>query len=122
MPKFVPVVDTEKSRAEQERDSNFDKHRKFDNPHKVDRGWQQGNVGWGVLGEFGSSSKDNSAQVVKRAEGANKMVKNERGLWVKAKDVRNDEPSIGKPSRGRGGGVSVIDELTSRTMGESFKD
>ena len=35
----------------------------------VDRGWEQGNVGWGVLGSFGSNSKDDSAQVIKRVEG-----------------------------------------------------
>ena len=39
------------------------KHRKFDNPHsvlpKVDRGWEGGSVGWGVLGAFGSNQKGN---------------------------------------------------------------
>eukprot|EP01032_Pedospumella_encystans_P012562 gene12562-14528_t len=118
MPKFVPVVDNEKSLVEQREDTTFDKHRRFDNPHKVDRGWQQGNVGWGVLGAFGSDSKDDAAQVIKRAEGSNKMIKNEKGLWVKAKELEEDI-SHAKPGRGRGGGVSVYDELASRNMGSS---
>eukprot|EP01032_Pedospumella_encystans_P014208 gene14208-16335_t len=118
MPKFVPVVDNEKSLVEQREDTTFDKHRRFDNPHKVDRGWQQGNVGWGVLGAFGSDSKDDAAQVIKRAEGSNKMIKNEKGLWVKAKELEEDI-SHAKPGRGRGGGVSVYDELASRSMGSS---
>ena len=85
MPKFVPVVDTEKPLSEQDHRSKaeFSKHRQFDNPYNinnynsnvknkkkvVDRGWEQGNVGWGVLGSFGSNSKDDSAQVIKRVEG-----------------------------------------------------
>jgi hypothetical protein len=118
MPKFVPVVDTEKPISEQGKDPSFDKHRRFDNPHKVDRGWQQGTVGWGVLGEFGSSGKDDGAQIVKRAEGGSKMVKNERGLWVKAKDLTEEDDGVSsKPGRGRGGGVSVLGELRSRTVG-----
>lgn len=74
MPKFVPVVDTEKPLSEQlgNHDPDFDKHRRFDNPHavpsaqgakKVDRGWQQGSVGWGVLKNFGGGDKDSAAQV-----------------------------------------------------------
>lgn len=124
MPKFVPVVDTEKSAAERANDRSFDKHRHFDNPHKVDRGWQQGNVGWGVLGEFGSSSKDDSAQVVRRAEGANKMVKNERGLWVKAKEL--DDGFAGSATgtgRGRGGGIPVLGQQSTRTTSsETYRD
>lgn len=120
MPKFVPVVDNEKSQAEQKEDTDFDKHRRFDNPHKVDRGWQQGNVGWGVLGAFGSNSKDDAAQIIKRAEGSNKMIKNEKGLWVKAKELEEDIPQQqSRPGRGRGGGVSVYDEMASRTMGSA---
>ena len=101
MPKFVPVVDTEKPLSEQDNRSKaeYSKHRQFDNPYNinnynnnnnsnnnnnnsnnnnnnvknkkkvVDRGWEQGNVGWGVLGSFGSKSKDDSAQVIKRVEG-----------------------------------------------------
>ncbi len=118
MPKFVPVVDNEKSLVEQREDTAFDKHRRFDNPHKVDRGWQQGNVGWGVLGAFGSNSKDDAAQVIKRAEGSNKMIRNEKGLWVKAKELEEDHLHA-KPGRGRGGGVSVYDELAGRSMGSS---
>ena len=80
MPAFVPVVDSEKPRSEQVKDETWQKHRQFDTPYIVkpkDRGWQQGSLGWGVLGEFGSNEKDSAAQVIKRAEGMNKMVKNE---------------------------------------------
>ncbi len=63
MPKFVPVSNPELARNEQNLHSEENmKHRKFDNPHavlkpKVDRGWQQGSLGWGVLGAFGSNEK-----------------------------------------------------------------
>jgi hypothetical protein len=45
--------------------------------------WEQGNVGWGVLGSFGSAGKDEVAQgAVHSARGDGvKMVKNEKGLW-----------------------------------------
>lgn len=96
MPKFVPVTDTERPQSEQhEVAHDYAQHRKFDAPHavkanenrgrgKVDRGWQEGTVGWGVLGSFGSNDKDDAAQVVRRSAGEQKMVKNEKGLWVKA--------------------------------------
>lgn len=116
MVKFVPVSDVERPRAAQNlQTSANDKHRKFDNPHTVgktvDRGWQQGNVGWGVLGAFGNSDKDDAAQVIKHAEGAHKMVKNEKGLWVKVKNTSLDKSEIPSSSRGRGGGVSVLGSL-----------
>jgi hypothetical protein len=76
MPKFVPVSDVERPKIAQDPNgAAFDKHRKFDNPHAVgkklpvNRGWEQGNVGWGVLGAFGDHDKDEGAQVVKRATG-----------------------------------------------------
>jgi hypothetical protein len=70
---------------------------------KTDRGWEQGNVGWGVLGAFGSNQKgrksyihiyktltkifndilDEIAQVMRRSDGTNKMIKNERGISYK---------------------------------------
>uniref|UniRef100_A0A0G4FHF7 Uncharacterized protein n=1 Tax=Chromera velia CCMP2878 TaxID=1169474 RepID=A0A0G4FHF7_9ALVE len=59
---------------------------------KVDRGWGGPDaVGWGVLGHYGSSVKDEGAQKLRvqkqeTAVGgskATKMVKNEKGLWVK---------------------------------------
>lgn len=45
--------------------------------------WEQGNVGWGVLGAFGSAGKDEGAQgAVHSTKDDNiKMVKNEKGLW-----------------------------------------
>jgi hypothetical protein len=120
MVKFVPVTDVEKPRDAQDMNSSANqKHRKFDAAHTlgkkvVDRGWQQGNVGWGVLGEFGGG-KDDGAQVIKRTEGASKMVKNEKGLWVKVKDTSgNDVPNKNSSgSRGRGGGISVLDSLNA---------
>jgi hypothetical protein len=116
MVKFVPVSDVERPRAAQNLHASAnDKHRKFDNPHTVgktvDRGWQQGNVGWGVLGAFGNSDKDDAAQVIKHAEGAHKMMKNDKGLWVKVKNVSSDKSEIPSSSRGRGGGISVLGSL-----------
>lgn len=116
MVKFVPVSDVERPRAAQNLHASAnDKHRKFDNPHTVgktvDRGWQQGNVGWGVLGAFGNADKDDAAQVIKHAEGAHKMVKNDKGLWVKVKNASSDKPEISSSSRGRGGGISVLGSL-----------
>lgn len=64
MPRFVPVSNPEAPKSEQDLHSAENlKHRKFDNPHAVlkppvDRGWQQGSLGWGVLGSFGSKEKD----------------------------------------------------------------
>lgn len=65
MPRFVPVSNPELSKNEQNLNSEDNiKHRQFDNPHSlikstkvVDRGWQQGTLGWGVLGAFGSDAK-----------------------------------------------------------------
>ena len=120
MVKFVPVTDVERPKAAQNLNTSAnDKHRRFDNPHSVgktvDRGWQQGNVGWGVLGAFGNLDKDDAAQVIKRAEGVNKMVKNEKGLWVKVKSTHTDAVSATSSSRGRGGGISVLDSLGSNS-------
>lgn len=45
-----------------------------------------GTVGWGVLGNFGSREKDEGTQeVVHKASSACKMIKNDKGLWVKVK-------------------------------------
>ena len=120
MPSFVPVTDVEKPRAAQNpHDAKNAKHRQFDSTTQpVNRGWQQGNVGWGVLGAFGHHEKDDGAQVVRRTEGAKKMVKNEKGLWVKAKELEGT--SSGGGGRGRGGGVSVFsDEVTLKKSFES---
>ncbi len=129
MPKFVPVVDTEKPRSEQVgNDPSFSAHRRFDDPFsvhsdsKTDRGWKQGDVGWGVVRTFGDD-KDDGAQVMKHAEGANKMVRNEKGLWVKAKTVVDDPLVVGSSSvavgRGRGkAGVSVLDKFIHDSFGD----
>eukprot|EP01035_Chromulina_nebulosa_P019283 gene19283-25142_t len=111
MPKFVPVVDVEKPLHEQNIHSEeLSKHRQFDNPHDISkstvhRGWQQGSLGWGVLGSFGSNDKDDGSQVINRSSVPQKMIKNEKGLWVKVKDDSQLKPM------GRGKGISVLDEL-----------
>lgn len=94
MPKFVPVTNTEIPISEQNNNSkNLQKHRDFDNPFqikKIDRGWGDNNqVGWGVKGSFGNNDKDEHAQVLKKSTGSNKMVKNEKGLWIVAKEKQN---------------------------------
>ena len=130
MPSFVPVVDQEKSRSERnDFDAEFAKHRKFDNPHSVSkplgysstnkRGFETGSVGWGVLGEFGSNQKDDGSAAMVTNSGKNKMVKNEKGLWVKASSVGSEEGEVGgenfmeaagskSKGKGRGGGISVF--------------
>ena len=132
MPSFVPVVDVEKPRHERDDcDENFGKHRKFDAmaqpssssklpvgyDKKNKRGFADGSVGWGVLGEFGSSQKDDGSAAVHRVgEGKAKMVKNEKGLWVKAElndeagevsDKTAKKASAGR-GMGRGSGVPVL--------------
>lgn len=94
MPSFVPVQDPEKARHEQD-ETALAKHRNFDSmvvarqrTETTNRGWEQGAVGWGVLGSWGSSSRDQGAQVTRKvADPRNKMVKNEKGLWVKVRDL-----------------------------------
>eukprot|EP00629_Pelagomonadales_sp_RCC1024_P002594 CAMPEP_0119280688 /NCGR_PEP_ID=MMETSP1329-20130426/23225_1 /TAXON_ID=114041 /ORGANISM="Genus nov. species nov., Strain RCC1024" /LENGTH=107 /DNA_ID=CAMNT_0007281285 /DNA_START=58 /DNA_END=378 /DNA_ORIENTATION=- len=107
MPQFVPVADPEAPRWEQD-ESKLAKHRNFDShviardagelrglakgqrqdeDKKTNRGFEQGAVGWGVLGSWGSEQRDNDAQRSAKAEGNLKMVRNEKGLWVRvAKD------------------------------------
>jgi hypothetical protein len=121
MPKFVPVTDSEKPKAEQ---SAFSKdmmiHRMFDDPHSVvkphelqKRGFADGEVGWGNLNSYGSDEKDERAQILKHAEGSNKMVRNEKGLWVKAKAVDNGDGQSSSSQRGmgRGSGIPVLEKL-----------
>lgn len=66
-------------------------------------------MGWGVLGSFGSSGKDEMAQVVRKAEGAHKMVKNSKGLWVKQTDT--DSITVGGRGQGRGSGIPVFNSI-----------
>ena len=79
MPTFTPVSDPEAPRWEQD-ESKLAKHRNFDthviarsqterqalakgrkDAPDVNRGFEQGAVGWGVLGAFGSDTKDTDA-------------------------------------------------------------
>jgi hypothetical protein len=102
MPKFVPVTDSEKPKSEQAFYANeLLEHRQFDNPHAVIRSAE----------EVADEEVDEMAQYLKHAEGANKMVKNEKGLWVKAKTVENEPAKNEKKGMGRGGGISVVDKL-----------
>lgn len=106
MPKFVPVKDDETPALE----------RKKESVGPVDRGWEQGNIGWGVLGSFGSSGKDVTAQMAvntsKRSSGT-KMVKNDKGLWVKAKNSDDENHKLKPGGKGRGrGGIPVFDTPT----------
>lgn len=98
MPTFVPVTDSEKAKSEQ---SYYGKellqHRRFDDPHSVIR-------------TEDSTEKDDCAQYLKHAEGQNKMVKNERGLWVKASTIGHSETSEQSRGAGRGSGIPVIEQ------------
>eukprot|EP01038_Epipyxis_sp_PR26KG_P015836 gene15836-21457_t len=112
MPRFVPVIDTETPLSEQQNDpekkKEYAKHRQFDAlSAPVDRGWKQGALGWGVLGSYGSNDKDQIAQVIKR-DGNSKMVKNEKGLWVKAKESDEQHLTSKLKGSGRGGGIPVL--------------
>ena len=106
MPKFVPVADPEAPRWEQD-EAKLAKHRNFDShvvardqteqrklaagrraatnadEGRANRGFEQGAVGWGVVGTFGSEARDADAQA-RPAEGNLKMVQNDKGLWVRA--------------------------------------
>ena len=130
MPTFVPVVDVEKPRFERDDfDANHIKSRKFDNPHslirppekdtKNKRGFADGSVGWGVLGEFGSYEKDDGSAAHTQKTGKCKMVKNGRGLWVKANDDddEEDEETLPRLGKGRGGGIPVFQPTMDITIG-----
>lgn len=86
---------------------------------KNDRGWGgAGAVGWGVLGAFGSLEKDTAAQVARKGtyDPNVKMVKNDKGLWVKIRV----EPG-GGGGRGRGGGflLSAVSSEACRREGRT---
>lgn len=118
MPQFVPVVDDETPLSERQA-QGIRAARYAPKPSgkpAVDRGWEQGNVGWGVLGAFGSTEKDEAAcsNVFHRStRDDTKMEKNEKGLWVKSKkkvdSVEHSSAGSMKPM-GRGKGISVIDD------------
>lgn len=139
----MPVVDVEKPRDERDDDDeNFRKHRKFDamsQPSKLPdgynkknkRGFADGSVGWGVMGEFGSSTRDDGSAAVHRSTGSKtKMVKNEKGLWVKAEIEDGEEEEergegrecVEAPrGRGRGGGIPVLGGGSGSTFQEDIK-
>jgi len=51
-------------------------------------------VGWGVQGKFGSNEQDDGSHILKRhAVGKNKMVRNDKGLWVKVSESADSQPS-----------------------------
>jgi len=52
-----------------------------------------GVVGWGVQGNFGGRREDTGTLIVQRKEVDQKMVKNEKGLWVRQKAPTNSEGS-----------------------------
>ncbi|KAK7240597.1 hypothetical protein SO694_00057265 [Aureococcus anophagefferens] len=104
MVKFVPVADPEAPRWEQD-EAKLAKHRQFDSmvisrdaterralgrgrgstteKPQTNRGFEQGSVGWGVLGSFGSEQRDGAAQAgARKGEGNLKMVQNDKGLWL----------------------------------------
>ena len=68
-----------------------------------DRGFASGEVGWGVLGNFGSGERDEGAQVIRKANDPNKkLVRNTAGLWVKQTQIGDDNKVGNVNSRGRG--------------------
>ena len=59
------------------------------------------------------------AQVVRKAEGAHKMVKNSKGLWVKQTDT--DSITVGGGGRGRGSGIPVFNSMHGHEEKSSAK-
>eukprot|EP00667_Euglena_gracilis_P030868 EG_transcript_43498 len=100
MPKhFVPVSDPERPRSEQVNDPALQKHRQFDRLSQP----------YDTLPEDERAPKDRVAQVP-RVTAAHGMVRNEKGLWVKApkaaekkekKRPRSPEPEEKGPSAAR---------------------
>ena len=71
MPKFVPVHDVEKPRDAREReDSLTSKHSSFNK-----------SVQPSISTSYGT--KDIGSQQIRKSSGNSKMIKNEKGLWVK---------------------------------------
>ena len=142
MPKFVPVSDPEAPRWEQD-EAALAKHRNFDSgciardqteqrqlaagrraatkEDRANRGFEQGAVGWGVVGTFGSDARDADAQA-HPAEGKLKMVR-KGDLWVRvAKEdgVVEEAPAPARSrSRGRRRGRS---RSRSRSRGRRRRD
>ena len=140
MPKFVPVADPEAPRWEQD-EAKLAKHRNFDShvvardqteqrklaagrraatnadEGRANRGFEQGAVGWGVVGTFGSEARDADAQA-RPAEGNLKMVQNDKGLWVRAareEGAVEEEAPPRSRSRSRSRGRRRRDRSRSRS-------
>ena len=146
MPKFVPVADPEAPRWEQD-EAKLAKHRNFDShvvardqteqrklaagrraatnadEGRANRGFEQGAVGWGVVGTFGSEARDADAQA-RPAEGNLKMVQNEKGLWVRAarEEGAVEEAPPRSRSRSRSRGRRRRDRSRSRSRGRRRRD
>ena len=149
MPKFVPVADPEAPRWEQD-EAKLAKHRNFDShvvardqteqrklaagrraatnadEGRANRGFEQGAVGWGVVGTFGSEARDADAQA-RPAEGNLKMVQNDKGLWVRAAReegaVEEEAPPRSRSrSRSRGRRRRDRSRSRSRTRGRRRRD
>ena len=147
MPKFVPVADPEAPRWEQD-EAKLAKHRNFDShvvardqteqrklaagrraatnadEGRANRGFEQGAVGWGVVGTFGSEARDADVQA-RPAEGNLKMVQNEKGLWVRA--AKGEEGAVEEApprsrSRSRSRGRRRRDRSRSRSRGRRRRD
>lgn len=56
---------------------------------------RKGVVGWGTQGSFGGKDEDRGLKVIQRNEVNQRMVLNEKGLWVKKKD-EDDLPPASK--------------------------
>lgn len=87
----------------------------------VDRGWEQGKVGWGVQGNFGSSGKDECAQVLATGSGSFKMVKNSKGLWVKVSSLEEGEQQRLLQGKGRGAGIPLVPHSSSSSIASHDK-
>jgi hypothetical protein len=139
MPQFVPVVDVETPANERNPNSkDYAKHRAWEAPHAhsssnkshVNRGWEQGNVGWGVVGAFGSNEKDDGSNVRRSTSSSDagwKMVKNVKGLWVRVKESSHEGSdsavTMGR-GRGRGSGIPLsanIDEVRFSSSSSSHR-
>ena len=76
MPRFVPVTNPELARDEQDQDAELAKHRAWESKQYV----QENRTGDNQMPAVGSMA---SIAFAKKVTGKQKMVRNEKGLWVK---------------------------------------
>eukprot|EP00961_Rhodomonas_salina_P211035 2850012-Rhodomonas_salina.2 len=93
MPKFVPVSNPELARSEQDQDESLAKHRAWESKQYV----QTNRTGDNLTPAVGGAE---SIAFTTKTTGKQKMVRNEKGLWVKVAE------SEGSDSGSRGGGGS----------------